>query len=248
MSRAKALQKYEAFFLNLDGTVPWDKLPNRGVFAVEEFGSPWMRHRFFTVMGVEGLRGTLETYTSKGMLPDPSHVYVLTAASEEDLPDPVREEVLRVVLSGIERIKGWEDKEALRKIRSALERKGKKPGVVASAQNKRRLIDLLAELASGKSLKESVQKPWKPPSASALLSRFCWDFYLDCVLFSCESSENWTDPRVARLLNDRHGFRLLDATLHAHDLSAAKEAYRRGKKQVPETNWPEARLGPLRQC
>jgi hypothetical protein len=241
----RKVHKYEAFFLDLTGNIPWEELPNRGVFAVEEFGSPWLRHRFFTVRGVEKLRDTLETYTSKRMLPNPSHVYVLTAACEEDLPDRDREEILRVVLSGVERIKGWGDKEALRKVRNALERKEEKPGVVAIAENKRWLIDLLAELASGKSLKESVQKPWKPASASACLSRFCWDFYLDCALFRAESSERWTDPRVAKLLNERHGFRLLDETLHDQDLSAAEEAYRRGKRQVPEIDWPDARLiGP----
>jgi hypothetical protein len=37
MSRAKAFQKYEAFFLNLYGTIPWDKLPNSLGAAIGRF-------------------------------------------------------------------------------------------------------------------------------------------------------------------------------------------------------------------
>jgi len=252
-AKPKERDKYESFILDFSGGsegIPWDRIPNRGLFAVEENASAWMRRRLFIARTLEELRQTLQLYASKGMLPDPANVFVLTAACEEDLPDLVSEEILHTVLFGIERLKERGNKDALREVRRALERKGTKRGAKSNAENNRWLIELLARVVAEpeKSFKEIVPKPWTRASASARLSKFCWDFYMDCVLFRAENSERWAEPRVAELLNSRHGFQLLDTRLHAHDLSAAKEAYRRGKKQVPESNWPDARLGPFRQC
>src|SRR5262249_30071781 len=186
------------------------------------------------------LRQTLDLYKSQGMFPNSGLVLVLTAACEEDLPDLARQQILHAVLSGIERFKERGDKEALREVRRTLERKGKKPGVVASADKKRWLIELLGKLAAQpkRRFKELVPRPWKPASASARLSRFCWEFYLDCMLFGAENAEAWERPRVANLLNERHGFRFGDAQQHDHEILCAEEAYRRGKAQVPEATWP----------
>jgi hypothetical protein len=243
----RQLKKCDVFFLDLRKTISWDELPNRGVFAVDECLPAWMSRRLFTVRSVGELRDTLERFASEGMLPDPGQVYVLTAAREEDLPDQAREEILHSALSAIEALKTRGDIEALREVRRALDRRGKKPGV-PRAQNNRWLIELLFKLAEspGKSFKELVPEPWKPASASARLSKFCWDFYQDCVLLRAETPETWTDPRSAELLNEWYGFRFGDAKLHTHDLSAAREAYRRGKQQVPETSWPDGQTGSLR--
>lgn len=240
MRKGRNDRPYDAFFLDLRGTIPWEKIPNRGVFAVDEFAPTWMSHRFLTARGISELRETLELYASKGMLPDPSLVYVLTATREEDLPNLARERILHNVLFGIKALKARGDEGALKEVRRALDRRGKKPGVVPKAENKRWLIELLAKLAAepGRSFKELVPRPWKPASANARLSTFCWGFYLDCVFLGAETSEAWSDPRNADLLRQWHGFDFSDAERRDHDVLAAKEAYRRGKAQVPRTTTP----------
>jgi hypothetical protein len=240
LRRREKARLYQAFFLDICGAIPWEELPNLGLFAVEVFPSPGGPFRI--VKGMEELRKTLELYASKGMLPEPSRVFVLTAAREQDFPDRAYEQLVKEVHWGIEQVKKRGDRDTLREIRSALERKGKRPGVAANPENNRWMIDLLTELASGKQLKGAVPRPWKPASASARLSRFCWDFYTWCTLFGAHDRQAWQEPYIARVLRQEFGFRFLDEGQAGRDLSAANEAYRRGKQQAPK---PASELGKL---
>jgi hypothetical protein len=238
MPRTKGVWKYEFFQLQLDGTVPirLGDLPNRGLLAVYDSWPRLGGRRRFVATDKEQLAQTLEAQRSRGMLFDTERLLICTAASEQDFPDPAYEQLVEQVFSHIEVIRKRGDKVMLRRIRAATERKGKRPGPTADPQNKRCLIDLLADLASQPKtpLKALVKRPLKPASASAQLSRFCWGFYCECRMFDAEKAVQWQDPRVASHFWSEFGFRFLDETLGEHDLLAAKEAYRRGKRQEPE--------------
>jgi hypothetical protein len=239
--------KFELFLVNLRAKVPWDDLPNRGLFAIYDTfpGPPWMCRPIYIGAGEVGLRHAIHALSLQKRIHRPPHVVVCTAASERDLPDPAYQAAIRQVLDGIALVKERGDTETLLKFRSALERKGTRPGVAADPENKRWLINLLADLASGKrSLKESVPRPWKPSSASARLSRFCWDFYVQCVLFGAHDLRGWKDPFMANVLKNEFGFCFLDERFARHDSIAAREAYRRGKRQVREIDRPNRRIAP----
>jgi hypothetical protein len=236
---------FELFLVNLRARVPWDNLPNRGLFAIYDTlpGPPWMCRPIYLGAGRASLRHAIRSLSRLERTRRPAHVVVCTAASRKDLPDPAYQAAIRQALHGIALAKERGDKETLLKLRSALERKGRRSGVVADPENKRWLIELLFNLASGKkSLKESVPKPWKPASASARLSRFCWDFYAQCVLFGAHDPRDWNDPFMANVLKSEFGFCFLDEHFGGHDSIAASEAYRRGKQQVRETDSPNRRV------
>lgn len=226
MPRARGIWNAESFFLELaGGAIPWDNLPNRGLYAVYD-NFPDFGDRLHIVEGVDALRQTIETLLQQGKIP--TRVFVATAATKEDLPDPEYVRSVRAVLRGIELIKKRGDKARLRLIRAALERKGGRPGPKADPAKSAWLIGVLKELATGKPLLKQVRlrKPWKPASASAKLSQFCWDFYQLCTLFGANSPREWQEEYVARTIRDRFGFRFPD------DLTAAQEAFRRGQASL----------------
>jgi len=228
--KSKAEQKRDVFFLDSRSVeaVPWNSLPNRGVFAVyTDLPGPRTGGavRLFTATGVEELRERFEQFQSKRMLP--FRVFVETAPSESDLTDYEYEDFVRSILAGIERIKARGDKATVRRVRAALESNGGRPGPKVDPQQNAWLIAVLKELATGKPLKQvTLPRPRKPASVSAMVSRFCWNFYLLCTLLGANSPSEWQANRVAVTIRERFGFSFPD------DLVAAQEALRRGEKQL----------------
>lgn len=218
----------QVFVLRLeggDGAI--DSLPDPGVFAVYNGPPAPGVVRLFVATGRAELRERLGQFQSKGMLPSPPCVWVEAASSESDLTDFKYEGFVRSVLAGIMMIKNRGDKATLLRVRAALESKGGKPGPKLQPENNAWLIELLKELAAGKPLKKArLPKPWKPSSASATLSRFCWNFYQLCTLFGAPSPEEWQGEYVAHIIHERFGFQF------PNDLSAAQEAFRRGEAQL----------------
>jgi hypothetical protein len=183
--------------------------------------------RLFVATGAVELKERLAQFQSKGMLANPSRVFVETAPSENDLTDYEYEGFVRSVLAGIERIKARGDKATLRRVRAALESKGGKPGPKVNPEQRAWLVAVLKELATGKPLKQvTLPKPRKPASVSATLSQFCWRFYQFCNLFDAKSPSEWQTDCIAGLMRERFGFSFPD------DLIAAQEAFRRGKAQL----------------
>jgi hypothetical protein len=187
------------------------------------------------VQGLSELRERLKPLSQS----DTRDVFVESAESEADLTDWDYEHVVWQVLQGIETIKGRGDRITLRRVRAAIERKGEKPGPKADPKQNASLVAVLKELATGKLLKQvSLQKPYKHASVSAKLSPFCWKFYQFCTLFRASSPSEWQAYNVARLIRERFGFSFPD------DLTAAEEAFRRGKAQLTpeERQWEPFRV------
>jgi hypothetical protein len=236
-----------------DGSIEWGKewkdLPNLGLYAYYEgFATPYFR-RVFTAATEEDLRRSLESLDKKGMLKDSYEIAVCTAASKRDFPDPEFDELMRQTLRSIDLVRKKGTKEDVLRLRGALENTGKKRGPQPKTENKRWLIDLLAELAADSTgnFKGLIKEPWKPKSARTRLARFCWEFYMSCVFFGVHDPDKWKEPYVAKILAEKFGFYFLNEKLGEHDVSAALEAYRRGKQQAPEPpDGLTVRLGPVR--
>jgi hypothetical protein len=258
MPTRKKTAKYSFFSMrpevNQDGAVAWEKewkgLPNLGLYAYYEgFRTPHFRRVFIAATEVE-LRRSLESLDKKGMLQDSDPIAVCTAASERDFPDPEFDELMRQTLRSIGLVRKKGSKEDVLRLRGALENTGKKRGAPPKPENKQWLIELLAKLAviPHASFKQLVNKPWKPASASARLSRFCWDFYQSCVSFGAHDPNTWKEPYVATIFAEEFGFCFLDEKRGERDVSAALEAYRRGKRQLRGIEAPDGltvRLGPI---
>lgn len=222
--RRKAAKTGDTFVLKLGGPIRWKSLPNCGVFAVYRalpsvIGS---RPRPFVCSGLAEFRKHIKQISRSGL----REVFVEAAESSAELTDWDYENLVWKVLQGIETIKRRGRRASLLRLRAAIEAKGKRPGPATSPEKNARLIQILAQLAAGKPLKEVAPIPWKPASVSAQLSRFCWDFYQHCNLLGADSPQKWRGDNVAQILKERFGFSF------PHDLDSAKEAFRRGKSQL----------------
>jgi hypothetical protein len=226
--RGRTARRSQFFVLSLDGgSEAIEGLPNLGVYAAYNRLPVPGDARLFVAHGPEELLERLEQFQSSGMLPNPPRVWVETAYSESDLTDLEYEGLVRSVLAGINRIKKLGDKATLRRVRSALESRGGKRGPKVIPENNAWVIDLLKELAAGTPLKQArLPKPWKPSSASAKLSRFCWNFYQLCMLYRAPSQKEWQSEHVADVIRKQFGFQF------PSDLGAAQEAFLRGEAQL----------------
>jgi hypothetical protein len=225
MRRRKPDPNRDCFVLKLGGSIPWENLPNRGVFAVYDKLPNSLIHPAlcFVVRGLPELRERLKPLSQSGT----REVFVETAESETELMDWDYEHLVWRVLQGIETIKRRGDSATLRRVRAAIESKGEKPGPKVNPEKNEWLIGVLKELAAGKPMKEiPLPHPWKPASVSAILSRFCWGFYHLCTLFGANSPDKWQGDYVARIIKKRFGFSFPD------NLAAAQEAFRRGEAQL----------------
>jgi hypothetical protein len=222
----KQTETRRIFFVDLRGPVPWDDLPNLGSFAV--WNSLPSHFSNSEILGVakntDELRDLLQQLTRSGMFGGAYRICVQTATSEKDFTDVHYERLIWSVLNGIQTIKSRGDQATLRRARNALESKGMKPGPKAQSDSNRWMIELLHRLSTGMLLKEAVKRPRKPSSASAQLSVFCNEFYQICTWLDAETPDSWQTPKSAKAFLDRLGIRF------PQDLSAAMEAYRRGKK------------------
>ena len=223
----KSQDRRETFFLNLTGRIPWRELPNRGMFAVLDEISRWgCGRRLCIAHSPAELRRCLTRLRKKGMLPNPSGVCVETAASESDLTDLEYERLIQDVLIGIDAIKGRGDKTTLRRLRSAIESSGRKPGPVPTYKTRRRLVQLLQDLAKERGVFKALVPHER--SARAQLHRFCTRFHDDCFWLGISSVDDLKracgSHYVKRKLRELH---CLDLPAN---LAAAKAAYLLGEK------------------
>jgi hypothetical protein len=177
-------------------------------------------------------------------------VWVATAAVRELLIDPEWEAQVQCAIRTIKVASARQDKKSLGRFRSAIEGRGLKPGPKTTLKSTEWKIETLHAMAQGKALKAALShRKRKPNSASAELSRYCKEFYSKVRFFESVlgihteefwqklmeigNEESWLGsghkrgwsqyPWLKQELN-RFGFSF------PADLSAAKEAYRRGKK------------------
>jgi len=225
-------QRRRGFFLQipLRKNANLTNLPNLGLFAVfDRAPAPlWGASRLFIAHSPGELAKKLYRLSENGMLRS-GEVFVETAARESDFTDPSREDLLWTVLAAIERLKARGDREALLRIRAALERKGLKPGPKRQAYAARWKIETLQNLAKGLPLEKAVTHPARKralESARQELWRYCREFYQWCLLANLQDPDDWQRPKAAQQFREDFGLEF------PRDLEAAREAYKRGKRTV----------------
>jgi len=225
-------QRRCGFFLQipLRKNVNLTTLPNLGLFAV--FDRPPAplsdASRLFIAHSPGELARKLRRLIANGLVRS-SRVFVETAASETDFTDPMREDLLWTVLAGIERLKARGDRQALLRVRAALERKNSRPGPRRQAYAAKWKIETLQNLAKGLPLEQAVTHAARKralESARQELWRYCREFYQWCLLANLHNPDDWRRPKAAQQFREDFGLEF------PRDLEAAREAYKRGKRTV----------------
>ena len=105
-----------------------------------------------------------------------------------------------------------------------------KPGPKTTPESNRWKIEMLHDLETGKMLKQATRQPKRGAnSASAELAKYCSEFYNTCNVLRLETKEAWEQGPEgvwSKERFERFGFSF------PKDLSAAGEAYRRGKESA----------------
>jgi hypothetical protein len=205
----KGPSEREFFLLKVGGEISWSNLPDLGWFAV--YDRPPSGHSNSTRLLVADKLSTLQEgigrLIQERRVPADQMVFVETAASEALLRDPDRERQVWAVLQDVNAFKKRGDKDALRRIRASLDRKGGRPGP------KRRdfaawKIEALRGLSKGVRFVDALKDPARkshPESARQELWQYCREFYRLCELAELDRPEHWQKPPVSEYFRDRFG-------------------------------------------